>query len=249
MRYMLLRIQAMNLKTIVSVFFSSLLLCVTMSGQKVRMKDHSDWWSIVNENSHSPDIKPSSHDIDRKNFEIAGADVGTAFHILAAKLGKATVVERGDASTGRHQVCYMSGGAKPKTYLIFELGSEEGSGSTFYVFTGGADWKGSNLCAKSPKVSQTLSTASGLRLGLSPDQVKSILGPPDTTVGGKLVYSREFNRRATPAEFERQRQEYPDKLSDQQAHAKFDFLPVEIYIEAGFADSKLWYLAVSKSDE
>ncbi len=100
---------------------------------------------------------------------------------------------------------------------------------------------------KSNVVSGSLSTASGLRLGLSRDEVKTVLGSPDATVSDKLVYSRHIRKRSTPVQFAEQRKEYPDKLSDQQAHEKFDFYSVEIYIEARFTDSKLSYLAVSKS--
>jgi hypothetical protein len=77
-------------------------------------------------------------------------------------LGKATVVERGDASTGRSQICYSSLGKQSKTYLMFEKGEVNDS---FYLFKGGPDWKGSKLCTASNLVTTNLSTASGLRLG------------------------------------------------------------------------------------
>ena len=40
--------------------------------------------------------------------------------------------------------------------------------------------------------------------------------------------------------------EYPAKLTDQEAHQKFDFYDVGVYIEIRFESSKRTYLAVSK---
>ena len=209
------------------------------------MKDHSDWWSINNEHFHAPELKAQNKDIAPANFQIVGVTLGShQFEKAAAKLGKAETVQRGDASTGREQVCYVSARAGRRVHLVFEFAELE---STFYLFAGGAGWKGANLCVLSSKVSSNTSTASGLRLGLMRSEVEAILGKPDGVYGDKVVYSREVTRRTTPAEFERLRKESGEQLSDKAAHEKFDFYPAEVYIEARFANSKLNYLAVSES--
>ena len=81
-------------------------LPLTAGAQTVKMKDRSDWWSIANEKSYGPDVKPSNQEIDAKNFTIAGIQLDSGLKILAKKLGRAPVVVRGDASTSRHQICY-----------------------------------------------------------------------------------------------------------------------------------------------
>jgi hypothetical protein len=136
----------------------------------------------------------------------------------------------------------VSAGGRQEIYLIFEFGEVE---STFYLFTDGPDWNGSDRCVSSPTISASLSTAAGLRLGMPRSQLEAILGKPDAVLDGRLVYSRELNERTTPKEFEKLRKEYPQQLSDKAAHEKFDVQTVEIYIEARFANSKLAYLAVS----
>jgi hypothetical protein len=234
--------------TNLSIFFVLLCLCLSASAKTVRMKDQSDWWSILNEKSRGPDIKPRNVDIDARTFEIAGLNLATLrSDNIIARLGRTPRISRGDASTSREQACYMSAAedATP-TYLVFEFGEDQ---SNFYLFADGAAWKGKNLCTRSKRVSKRLSTASGLRLGLNPEHFKAILGQADASAGDKLVYSREIKRKSSTQRFERQRKEYPEPLSDAQAHEKFDFYTLSVYIEAKFVDSKLSYLVVSKSGE
>jgi len=221
------------------------MLCAATGGQTIRLRDHTDWWSINNEGFRRQDVKPQNKRIEAGNFQIAGAALGRdQFKRLAARLGKAPVVERGDASTGRHQVCYVSAEDSRRVHLIFEFGEDE---SVFYLFSDGADWKGSRLCVKTKQISMSSGTTSGLKLGLARPQVEAILGKPDTTYCNRLVFCREVREKRTPAQFERQRKEYPVQLSDNVAHEQFDFYSVEIYIEAGFADLGMNYLAVSRS--
>jgi len=218
---------------------------MTPDGQTVRLKDHSDWWSILNENFRSPDARAQNKDIDARHFQIAGVTLGSdQVKDLEAKVGKAKRLERGDASSGREQVCYVPADDQTKIHLIFEFGEVE---STFYLFVGGSDWRGSGLCAKSKQVSMSSGTASGLKLGITRDQLEAILGKPDVIIDERLIYSRKVEKRTTPEEFETLRKEYPQKLSDKAAHERFDFQTVVMYIEARFANSKLTYLAVSRT--
>ncbi|HTS06404.1 MAG TPA: hypothetical protein VMP68_12540, partial [Candidatus Eisenbacteria bacterium] len=204
------------------------------------MDDHSDWWSILNEHSRGPRIKPSGHDLDARNFEIAKLDLAkVSFADIAARLGRAARIRRGDASSSREQACYVSAHGSMPTYLIFEFGEDV---SNFYLFADGEGWKGRSSCAKSEQLSSDTSTFSGLRLGLTLEQFKAILGQPDSTADSELVYSRAVKTKSTPEQFERQRKEYPDALSDRVAHEKFDFYTVSLYIEGRFTDSKLSYL-------
>jgi len=49
------------------------------------MKDHSDWWSILNESFRAPEVKSQS-----------GVDLGDGFTSIATRLGKTRIVQRGD---------------------------------------------------------------------------------------------------------------------------------------------------------
>jgi len=216
-----------------------------VSGQTISVRDRSDWWSILNEGFQTPQATGQKGTIDEANFQISGVTLGSGqFEKASLRLDKAKVVRRGDGSSGREQVCYVPPDGKTKVHLIFEFGEVE---SAFYLFSGGPYWKGSGFCRKSSQLSTDLKAASGLRLGLSRSQLEAILGKPDVVVGNRLVYSREVNKKTSAEEFEQLRNEYPEKLSNEVAHKKFDFQSVVIYIEARFSGSKLTYLAVSRT--
>lgn len=117
----------------------------------------------------------------------------------------------------------------------------------FTYFRDGVRWDGRQFCVTTMKVSSALGTASGLKLGLTMAQVQAILGKADAAFPQKLVYFREAQEKTTPAQFKELRNDYPEQLSDRAAHEKFDYYPVQMYIEARFAKSRLEYLAVSRS--
>jgi hypothetical protein len=209
-----------------------------------RLNDSSDWWSINREDPRTPNVKPSSHELQSSNFSLAGITLGQGgVEAITARLGHAPQIERGDASTGRFQFCYASA-ANSVVRVVYEFGEDE---SVFYLFLSGTPWSGSKYCVLSKRVSKNLSTPSGLRLGLTRSEVEAVLGHPDATTASEFVYSREFKKKTTPTEFETMRREYPATLNDEEAHRKFDSYSVEQYVLARFADSKLVYLAVSVS--
>jgi hypothetical protein len=216
-----------------------LLLPVGLSSQKasndVTTYDNSDWWSIIRSDANEAGLKPEKKDIQESNFQLLGVTVGTDdLDAIQAKLGKAAVVTRGDASTGRSQICYRS--EDGNNHLAFEGGEVE---YTFYLFTGGPDWTGSDLCVKSKFVTSGLGTVSGLQLEKSPAQVKAILGEPTKSLpNGDLIYFRQIRKRWAPTELKRIREHSPDASDDYYMTA---------YIEARFSDSKLIYLGVLKS--
>src|SRR5712671_1756745 len=140
-------------------------ICTNLDAQTFRLEDNSDWWSINREQYSGLPVKPRRKQFDTRNFKILGLSLDTLnFDTVAAKLGRASVVERGDAATGRSQICYASTEASEQIHLVFEF--SEGQISTLYLFRGGADWNGSNRCVKSSNATARLSTDAGLRLGL-----------------------------------------------------------------------------------
>jgi len=149
------------------------------------------------------------------------------------------------ASSGRSQICYVSGQDRPKkVHLVFESGEVS---NLFYLFAGGPDWIGSDLCVKSNLVTENLSVASGLRLGQTPDEVKAILGKPSAVIGNKVIYSFAFEKKTSSSDFDKLRQQHPE-LSDEDLHRNYELYSIGVYIEARFTQSKLSYLSVSKAE-
>jgi hypothetical protein len=211
--------------------------------------DSSDWWSYTRQ-EELPVSKPSAPVRFQKrepaegNFQIGGITLREPrdFSEIRSMFGEATEVERGDAASGRNQICYTS--PSGSVHLIFEFGELD---SVLYLFDDGPGWNGSELCAPSKSVSSKLSTASGLRLGETPQQVKDILGEPSLAAPEKLVYYFEYRKKSTPKELLELRKNYPD-MNDEEFAKNFEFADGEVYIEARFASEKLNYLAISKSE-
>jgi hypothetical protein len=169
------------------------LFCVLLpafsQSQKVRVNDNSDWWSILTDEDHAPGLKPGAKLLDESNFQILGVSVGEGeLQEARAKLGNAREVERGDAATGRHQICYKSAASGENTYLIFELGEVA---ENFYVFSGKKTWSGRDLCLQSNLVSRQIATASGVRLGMGRGNIEKILGTPDRVEADQVFYWRQ----------------------------------------------------------
>jgi hypothetical protein len=201
----------------------------------VRLPDSSDWWSYVRQEempTREPHhrVKFQNRAPAVSNFQILGLTLGTDdSQQIRFKFGEAIDVERGDAASGRDQICYVA--PSGNSHLIFEFGGEE---AVLYLFEGGPKWNGSELCAPSPLVSADVSMTSGLRLGLNPQQVKALLGNPN--IG--------FKKKTTAKGLAQLRGDNPN-LSDAEFHKNYDYLDVEVYIEARFTSGKLNYLAVS----
>lgn len=164
------------------------------------------------------------------------------FGRITASLGKARVTERGDASTGRAQICYTSKSRPESTYLIFEAGETD---LTFYLFSDGVPWKGSDRCTRTPLVSRSLATGSGLRLGMTASQVEAILGKPTASFQGRLIYWGTTYRKTSQDVLHKLRKQNP-KMSSAEFQKDFSQYDLTIYIEARFSAGKMTYLAVSE---
>ena len=147
------------------------------------LHDNSDWFSGLRPSGSDGELAGEADDssvqereIPATNFGILGIDLTPSmFKSIKAKFGAIHEVQRGDASSGRSQACYVSASGEPQVHLIFEQGEVD---SSFYLFAGGLDWYGSDRCIPSKLVSEKLRTVSGLRLNLAPAQLIAILGKP-----------------------------------------------------------------------
>src|SRR2546429_3840010 len=160
--------------------------------------DNSDWLPYTSSPECDDEAISQKREPAASNFHILGLNLDDeTFGKATAKLGKTTVVERGDASTGRSQICYTSPGKRSKTYLIFEKGEVN---DAFYLFNIGPDWKGSELCTESNLVTTSLSTASGLHLGQTTAEVRAILGKPSVITGSRVIYSFAIEKKTAAAD-------------------------------------------------
>jgi len=218
-----------------------LLLLPQLSSQseQARSRANSDWWSVL---IHERTIKSQKLDTPDANFQVLGVTLDEpGFSNLTTRLGQATRVTRGDAATGRSYQCYVSN--DNATHLIFEKGEIS---YAFYLFSGGPDWKGSQLCTRSAAIARQTGSGSGLHLGMSPSEVETILGQPNISAADTFTYSRVV-RKETPAEELKRIQERSPRMSAEELQG-YRFYDLSVFIQARFTDGKLTYLAVMKSE-
>ena len=239
------------LKRVSAIPLFAYLFISSAAAQKTPVRlDSSDWWSYTRQEElpqrePQPAIHAQNREVAESNFQIAGITLDTSRHDFSeirSKFGEVTEVQRGDAASGRNQICYAS--PTRSVHLIFEFGEIN---SVLYLFENGKNWNGSELCAASNAVASNISTASGLRLGISPEQVKSILGDPSTATPTALIYYFSYKSKTSPEDLAEMRKSYPD-MSDAAFRENFEFADTEAYIEARFDSGKLNYLAISISD-
>jgi hypothetical protein len=82
-------------------------------------------------------------------------------------------------------------------------------------------------------VSANSSTASGLRLGIGPEQVKAILGAPSIATPKKLVYYFGYKKKTNAEILAELRKNRPD-MTDAEFVKNFEYADGEAYIEARF---------------
>lgn len=221
------------------------LATAAQNGSPGYTRDNSDWWSFTRTPDLDDKILVQKREPSSSNFQILGLELNDdVFDKAAAKLGKAPIVERGDGAAGRSQVCYVSLGEQGRIHLVFEKGEVN---EVFYLFEGGPDWQGSNLCFKSTLITRNLSVASGLSLGKTPAEIRGILGEPSAVAADKVSYFFSVEKKTPASHFENLKQRYPE-LSEEELHRNYDSYTLGVYIEARFSSGKLNYLAVSKTE-
>jgi hypothetical protein len=140
--------------------------------------------------------------IDPKNFEILGIRLGSStIGDLKHILGSAP--ERQSIDSANTVMCYASLGSD-RTVLEFENWTDP---IEFRFFHGSLHEVA--RCATSPKISDSLSTASGLKLGMTQQQVVMILGQPHRMYGNHYSYESSFLRPLTPEERKRAKATHP----------------------------------------
>ena len=235
---------AVILVTFLSLFGLSTSGPAMQTGPRVSLRDNSDWWSESRNPDSGQEIRTQERELASSNFRIIGIDLNEdMFAQAAAKLGPTTIVERGDASTGRAQACYVSD-EDAKIHLIFDQGEVE---FTLYLFSDGRPWDGSDQCAHSHLISPGLSMASGLRLGQTPSEVIAILGEPSNQRKNELIYSVHVKKKASEENLKKLRQQ-DTGMSDEDFHKAYDFYDLGADVHAKFTDSKLTFLMVSKAE-
>jgi hypothetical protein len=163
----------------------------TFGPERVITWDDSDWWSLSSiHNVNKQDGRALWQQPSPLVLNIAGITLGPGMEKQAeVKLGDAIYLERHSGGSIRESLCYRSEKEPPTAYLIFELGR---ASHAFYLLAGDAPpWGDMGLCVKTPVVTRTLSTPTGLHLGMSREDLIALMGPPSAKHPTSMMWKYE----------------------------------------------------------
>jgi hypothetical protein len=208
-------------------------------------KDESDWWSELNPNTETFDGQIQKRVFKADNLYILGLTplAKESDDWLRAKLGPADGIFRGDGGNSRVQVCYTS--VKRDVYLISESGE---TNLGFYVLARLQPWRGQELCRVSSMVTKGIATRSGLRIGLTPSQVKAILGRPSVERRGLLYYASEVKIPTSPGTLEEFIKRNPSYSKTDIVNDLPEHYDLSVSVTIRFTAGRLTYLHVDKSE-
>jgi hypothetical protein len=196
-------------------------------------------------------IRMQHGELPSANFQIADVDLAGHEGVLdqaARILGRVSTKATGDASTALETACYRSADRGDSTILQFGRGEVQYS---FELTSGGTTRNQRFPCLPSVKISRQLATASGLRLGETPDQAIAVLGLPtrrssNATLGRMvLAYQFETMKKTAPRDLAEIRKQHPE-MSEQEFVAGYSLYNLEESIHATFVRGILTDLAVDR---
>jgi hypothetical protein len=129
-------------------------------------------------------------------FTLAKNEIGDVERRLGS--ARASAAQQHDMT----QRCYESNGTD-HTVVVFR--DWVGTLSGFSIYTAASNPR----CTKTSLVRSDISTASGLKLGLSPEQVIQILGKPTRRAGSQFVYEDRSEKPLTAEEVADYRRTHP----------------------------------------
>jgi hypothetical protein len=177
-----------------------------------------------------------------KFTSFAGFELGTVnLSEIQNNLGKAKVVETGDAGDYTASICYIV----PTGVVLFLAGEMDGPNHDLGGF-GFARETDRQPCAKWPKSLAIPSlNLKGIRLGLSQKEFRSVVGTPVRLDGQKAYAAFESKRKMTKKEISR----LPKDIQSEIKTGKLqDSVDVFVSLNATFSNGVLKELRVWKSE-
>ena len=122
----------------------------------------------------------------------------SASHDIYSKMGPGIPI-RDNSNPSATQLCYVSG--RDDTLVVFY--SEFSRCSRIRLLSQKKRFQKWHFCSASPLVSKDVATASGIRLGMSKNRLKKILGPPRSETDETVNYVYEWQQKMNSAEIDK----------------------------------------------
>lgn len=184
--------------------------------------------------------KVHKEELDDTHISILGFAIGRhSLQDVQSKLGQAKILQAKEQAP--HQICYVSNKKEDGTAVIFEAGPIGGWEyiTAFSLVSSKANFKERNQCTKSPLVSTDVKTRSGIKLGLTKNQLTKILGEPTIEQGSNILYYYNIRQRMTEKEIEKMSKLWPEVIED-------PYADVSSFVEATLFHSEVVSISISK---
>jgi hypothetical protein len=139
----------------------------------------------------------------REDTTILGLTIGLSLKAVQAKLGAAKSLPTHVDASASNTICYVS--PDDGTVLTFGAGAMGGftDVTEFALWSRDAKFPNTSMCTRSTSVSASLTTPSGIRLGLEEADLTNIMGKTPTNRPNRTSYEFLCARKMTKAEAER----------------------------------------------
>jgi len=177
--------------------------------------------------------------LTQEDTTILGLTIGSAsLKDVQAKLGQTKYLPRNESSP--NTVCYVS--SMDGTVLSFGAGAMGGfvDVTEFALWSRETRFPNVEACLPSKLVSRNLSTPSGIKLGLSLQQLSAIVGAVPTTKHAEAHYELSCREKMTPEQIKGFK---TANNGDVSGNPSFD---VSSFVEAEFSSSKASRIYVAK---
>ena len=169
-------------------------LLIVISAGALSVAGHA--YGLLGEPRLSSEDKPITRKEEIKASHLIILDFELGKHTLKeveAKLGKNQGYFTKNHRTGV-SVCYLSNRPGDTTKIIFWIDDHSSRLLMFTLLSGNFPLKGSERCTPSSSVHMGLSTTNGLKLGMTQEQARTILGSPSKMETARLLYLYETQR-------------------------------------------------------
>ncbi len=130
----------------------------------------------------------------------------SASYAIYSKMGPGIPI-RDHSNPSATQLCYVSG--RDDTLVVFY--SEFSRCARVRLLSQKKRFQKWHFCSASPLVSKDVATASGIRLGMSKDRLKAILGPPPSETDETVNYVYEWQQKMNADEIEKTSEDSGDR--------------------------------------
>lgn len=181
---------------------------------------------------------------DESNFTILGFTLlKSSFEDIRAKLGQTEGFQSELKEGVPLDICYRSNQKSDGTIVVFE--TDDMVITSFRIILGKAPFRWRNKCKKSPFISKNIQTKSGVKLGITQEQLEKILGnKPSMIIGNNLSFTYLGKRKMTNDEIEKLSKTFGAEAVKEDSH--FPYWNESCFINAKFLNSKLIDVTIGK---